>query len=388
MIYLDNARTSHPKEPAVLAAMNAAAMAPPPPEPCAPRADPGGGPRWLRALLAELTGAESCDCIALTAGATTALNLAIEGLVHHQGGHVVTTRTEHNSVLRPLFRLKNEGRIDLTVTPTAGGAVRVDEIAAALRPDTVLVAVNHVSHVTGQIVPVAHIGTLCRERGIALLVDAAQSLGAWPVDVRRDGIDLLAFTGHKALGGLPGVGGLYIRPGLHLRPLIAGAAGTRDDLVSQPTAMPHYYEAGSENVPGRAALAAGTARVLEIGVPSIASRLERMTGELCDFLSAMDEVRLHGAGTANAQGPVVSFTLNGRMPAQVGARLEEEFGIRVGAGLHCAPLIHETLGTVPSGTLRVSLSRTTRAGELLTLRDALRSLCRARSVYTVASAQV
>lgn len=361
MIYLDNAATSWPKPPEVLAAM-ARFMT-------EVGANPGRSGHRLsveagrivyaaREAVAQLFNAPDPLRVVFGLNATEGINLALRGLLR-PGDHVVTSSMEHNSVMRPLRALEREG-VEVTVVPCSPeGMLDPQAVLAALRPDTRLVVLNHASNVTGTILPVAEVGRALRKmNGPLLLVDAAQSGGAVPIDVQADGIDLLAFTGHKSLYGPTGTGGLIIGERVPLeefRPLIRGGTGSRSEREEQPDFLPDMCESGTPNAVGLAGLKAGVRWVLERGVEAIRAHEVELSQRLSDGLREIPGVTVYGPADARMRTAVVSFNIAGMEPSEVGMRLDEEYGIMCRVGLHCAPSAHRTIGTFPSGTVRFAL---------------------------------
>jgi cysteine desulfurase family protein len=379
-LYLDNAATSFPKPAAVYDAMLRYGR------------EVGGtagrgtyfeareGGRVInqcRSRICRFINGESADHVIFTLNTTDALNLAIKGVVsaalrrsQKRPLHLVTTTFDHNSVLRPFNALAARGDIEWTCVPVHpdSGLVNVAPVAAALRPDTALVAISHVSNVTGVIQPVAEIGQLCRNRGIPFLVDAAQSFGHIPIDVAAAAIDLLAFPGHKGALGPLGTGGLYIRPGLEhsLDPLREGGTGSRSEDDVQPQALPDKYEPGSQNALGIAGLSEAIAWHLDRIEPSLSASHEgRLVGAMLEGFRDLDALgpkpgrhglRLLGPGTATGRVGVFSMIHDSLAPHELAAIMEQEYGILGRAGLHCAPRAHAALGTLPqSGAYRLSL---------------------------------
>lgn len=361
MIYLDNAATSWPKPPEVLAAM-ARFMT-------EVGANPGRSGHRLsveagrivyaaREAVAQLFNAPDPLRVVFGLNATEGINLALRGLLR-PGDHVVTSSMEHNSVMRPLRALEREG-VEVTVVPCSPeGTLDPQAVLAALRPSTRLVVLNHASNVTGTILPVAEVGRALRKmNGPLLLVDAAQSGGAVPIDVQADGIDLLAFTGHKSLYGPTGTGGLIIGERVPLeefRPLIRGGTGSRSEREEQPDFLPDMCESGTPNAVGLAGLKAGVRWVLERGVEAIRAHEVELSQRLSDGLREIPGVTVYGPADARMRTAVVSFNIAGMEPSEVGMRLDEEYGIMCRVGLHCAPSAHRTIGTFPSGTVRFAL---------------------------------
>jgi cysteine desulfurase / selenocysteine lyase len=329
---------------------------------------------WVcRQKLAELLGAEDPSHIVLTSGATESLNLALSG--SDLTGHVVTTAIEHNSVLRPLHRLSRERGFALTVVDCdADGYVQPSAIEQAIRPQTSALVVNHCSNVTGAVLDLEAIGRVAQRHGALLAVDASQSAGVELIDVRTQAVDYLAFAGHKSLYGLPGLGGLYMRAPLSLRPLKVGGTGIRSDLTEQPFEMPIYYEAGTPNMLGVAALCAGLEFVRQTGLPAIRRRRRQHIERLATALADVPGVILYAQQAALTDAGMLCFNIQGMTPEDVGYVLENSFGILVRTGLHCAPLIHRALGSFPAGSIRVSPSCFTSSEDIDCLIAAVKSM--------------
>ena len=374
MIYLDNAATTLQKPPcvgqAVLDALEHAG-------------NPGRGAHeptlhaarivyHARETLATLLHAESPDCIAFTANVTQALNTALCGLVR-PGDHVITTVCEHNSVLRPLYRLREQGAEVSFVGVDDTGRLRYEQFEKFFRPNTRLVVMTHASNVTGDFTDLAFVSAFAKKHGLTLVVDAAQTAGARPIDVQALGVDVLCFTGHKALLGPQGTGGLYVRPGLTIAPLVVGGSGVHSFDERHPDEMPTALEAGTLNVPGIAGLGAGVRWLLTQGVEALETKENALARLFYETVREIPGVRLYGDFTA-PRAPIVSLNLAGEDSARVADALWEEYGICVRAGAHCAPLMHKALGTVEQGVVRFSFSHTNTREEALAAARAVRSL--------------
>lgn len=364
MIYLDNAATTFPKPESVLRGMDAFIRS--------SAANPGrsGHRRAVEAeamihetrlLLARLFGARHPERVIFTMNATDALNMAIKGLLR-PGDHAITSVLEHNSVSRPLNQMESDGVITLTRLP-ADGQHRIDpdEVARAFNASTRLVALTHVSNVTGTIQDVRSIGALVREREAMFLVDASQSAGVVPISFEEDCIDLLAFTGHKALLGPTGTGGLVVGERAQIAPWREGGTGGDSSSPVQPAELPHRLEGGTPNIFGISGLREGVRFLTEVGVRNILAH-ERML--MREFYGALKDPGLfswYGADAAIAErcdeGRVglVGINAAGLSPAELAAILDERFDIAVRAGLHCAPYAHRHLGTFPAGFVRLSV---------------------------------
>jgi len=357
VIYLDNAATSFPKPPAVAESIvdfleHSAG-------------NPGRSGHALaiaaqtvvdatRSQLAALFGAPDPARIVFALNATDALNMALWGLLR-PGDRVVTTSIEHNAVARPLYALGARGVEVTRVACAPDATLDLDDLDRALRSAPVrLVAMCHASNVAGTILPVQEAAQRAHEHGSLFLLDAAQTAGVLPIDVREMGLDLLAFPGHKALLGPTGTGGLYVAPGVRLSPLRQGGTGTRSEEEKQPEELPAALEAGTLNTVGIAGLGAAVRYLQQRGQPAIRAHEVALTTRLIDGLMDIPGVRIHGTGDPALQVATVSLSLEGWEPVDVAAVLDSSFGIAVRSGLHCAPLAHRTLGTFPRGTVRLS----------------------------------
>lgn len=369
-IYLDNAATSWPKPETVYAAVDHYQR-----EIGAPSGRSGYRHaiesshivERARQAVARLIGARESRQVVFTSNGTESLNLAIFGVLR-PGDHVVTTVCEHNSVLRPLRALRDAGEISVTYVPCDGaGYVSPDDVRQALRLETRLAAIVHGSNVTGAIQNVQEIGAVARERGILFLVDAAQTLGHVPLDVERLQVDLLAAPGHKGLLGPLGTGVLYIRQSVEneMKPLRLGGTGSFSQEDRQPETLPDKYEAGNHNVAGLAGLVAAAEFLHSRSVETIQAHHAQLAQQLLEGLTAIAGVSIHGPGAESPRTSVVSFTVTGYDPQEVAALLEVSGGVQCRAGLHCAPRMHEALGTCDAGgTVRLSPGWATTAAEI------------------------
>lgn len=361
MIYLDNAASSWPKplmvRDAVLYAMDAGG------------GNPGRSGHKMavaaarrvsaaRAAVARLLGAPDPACISFTRNVTEAINMAILGLLT-PGDHVVTTAVEHNAVMRPLRDLETRG-VRLTVVPCGPeGVVDPDDVRRALAAGARLVVATHASNVLGAIQPVQELARAAHAAGALLLVDAAQTAGALPLDVQALKVDLLAFTGHKALLGPQGTGGLYVRPGVDLPPLLRGGTGSASESETQPDFLPDRYEAGTPNVPGLSGLAAGVEYLISRGVDRVRAHERVLVGRFLDGLATIPDVQVYGPTNPADRVGLVSLNLRGVPPSALGQALEEGYAILTRVGLHCAPAAHRTASSFPVGSVRFSFSALT-----------------------------
>ncbi len=376
VVYLDNAATSWPKPPAVRAALDDYFE------------NAGGNPgrsghrmsiaasrlvERARDALAMLFNIADPVRIVFTQNATHALNLALYGMLH-PGDHVVTTSMEHNSVMRPLRHLETLG-VELTIVTCApDGTLDPNDVQRALRLGTRLIATTHGSNVCGTLVPIDTLGAMARQHGIPYLVDVSQTAGIVPIDVEALGIDLLAFTGHKGLLGPTGTGGLYIRDGITLAPLIRGGTGSNSAHEVQPDFMPDAYESGTLNVAGLAGLAASVCFLLDIGLERILAHERALVARYLAGAAEIPGVTLYGPDDVSRRCGVVSFNIQGAIPSEVSAILDQSFEIMSRPGLHCAPGAHRTLGTFPVGTVRFSFGWFNSVDEVDTALGALKDI--------------
>ncbi len=359
MIYLDNAATSHPKPEEVYGVMDRFARR--------VGANPGRAGHRLaveaereiasvRRALAEFFGGRDPNRLIFTFNATDALNLLLKGVLQ-KGDHVVTTVLEHNSVARPLARMERDGWIRVTrLTPGEDGLISPSSVDAAITDGTRLVIMGQAGNVLGTVQPVREIGALVRDKNRLFAVDAAQSAGLIPIDIERDAIDLLAFTGHKALLGPVGTGGLYVGHRASTRPWREGGTGGDSAEPVQPSQFPHCLEAGTPNTVGIAGLGEALRYVSGRSVQKMASHEISLASRLWEGLAGSSKILLYGQRPSNGarRTGIVSLNLKGLSASEVGAILDSSFDIAVRTGLHCAPGAHRALGTFPGGTVRVS----------------------------------
>lgn len=306
-----------------------------------------------RRKCAAFFGLKDCDGVIFTENCTEALNLAIFGTARR--GHVMTTALEHNSVLRPLYALKSRGNVSFSVvSPGCGGAMTAEAVERAIRPDTYLVVVNHVSNVTGAIAPIAEIGRVCRRRDVLFLVDGAQSGGYVDIDMDEMNVDMLAIAPHKGLHAPQGVGALLVgdRAKAALRPILYGGTGTASDELSQPSDFPDGFEAGTLPGPAIAGLCAALCRCEREGYKD-REIINELSLRLRRGLYSIDGVKI--LSPENALSGIVAFNVRDYDSGEVADILSSEYDICVRAGLHCAPLAHKYLGTLGRGAVRVSL---------------------------------
>jgi cysteine desulfurase / selenocysteine lyase len=376
MIYLDNAATSWPKPPSVGAAVQEQLTT------------AGGNPgrsghrvsvaaarivEDAREALACLFNVADPSRIAFAHNATNAINIALYGLLR-PGDRVITTSVEHNSVMRPLRHLQTMGVRVEVVRCEPDGIVDPGRIAQALAMGARLLVTTHASNVTGTILPVPELAVLARHYGARYLVDAAQTAGTVPIDVEAIGMDVLTFTGHKGLLGPTGTGGLYVREGIELTPLVRGGTGSDSAHELQPGFMPDALESGTLNVVGIAGLAAGVRFLLDVGIGTVEAHERRLATRIVEAARAIPGVTIYGPLDAALRCGIVSFNVAGASPSEVGLLFDETFGIMARTGLHCAPAAHRTIGTFPDGAVRFGLGWFNTAIEVDAALDAMRQI--------------
>ena len=357
MIYLDNAATSFPKPEPVYQALDRFART--------SLANPGrSGHRMAieaertlddtRHALNQFFRGESPDRWIFTLNCTDGLNLAIKGTIK-AGDHVVTSDLEHNSISRPLQAMADAGTITLTRVASVDGYIDLESIRAAMTPRTSLVALTQAANVLGTVQPIEEIAPMVRAAGALFLVDAAQSAGVWPIDLKSTPIDFLAFPGHKALYGPTGTGALYVGPRAKPRAWREGGTGGDSKTPTQPDQMPYFLEGGTPNVLGVAGLLAGIRWVSERGPEALRRHEVDLLAKVVDWVEKSDAWKVAGAWDADRHVGALSLVVPDDFPPQeLALALDSSFDIAVRSGLHCAPYIHQRLGTFPDGTLRLS----------------------------------
>jgi cysteine desulfurase family protein len=315
----------------------------------------GGIVDETRKRLTRFFGGRDPERLCFAFNASDALNILIQGMLD-DGDHAITTAVEHNSVIRPLNHLRDLRKVSVDFVPVdSGGRVDPDEIEKRIRPKTRIVVVNHGSNVIGTIQPLAEIGRLCREREVRLVVDAAQTAGVVPIDVEAMYIDALAFTGHKSLLGPTGIGGVYVKEGVTVRPTRYGGTGVRSAYPYHLEEYPYRLEVGTLNLLGVCGLLKAQDYIADRGIDAIYRHEMEIFAALQEGLAAIDGVALHGTTSLKDRLPVLSFTIEDQDPADTGTMLDVDHGIAARTGLQCAPLIHEQMGTAPRGTVRFSV---------------------------------
>ena len=357
-IYLDNASTSFPKAPNVASAMadyitnrgininrGSYALA----------YDVEDIIYTTRQRLHPLFNGHDPAHVIFTQNVTMSLNMVIKGLLK-AGDHVLVSSMEHNAVMRPLTQLLDKGITFDTIPCDSTGSIQMDSIEPLIRPNTVALIINHASNVCGTIQPLESIGPICKAHNLQFIVDAAQTAGVIPIDVKACHIDALCFTGHKGLLGPQGIGGIILTKEMaqNLTPLIAGGTGSFSHLETLPTHMPDAFESGTLNLPGIIGLNEGLAYIESQGMENIHNHELALTQAFLEGLQSIDGINIVGKQNIQDRTAVVSITIDGMDPANIAYELESTYHIMTRVGLHCAPRAHQTLRTYPEGTVRFS----------------------------------
>ena len=379
MIYLDHAATSLPKPELVVMAVTAAMN-------CLGNSGRGahsaslGASRMIyetREALSDFFGGDGPEQVVFTPNATAALNTVIQGILN-PGDRAVTTAMEHNSVLRPLYRMEKQG-VSLCVVPAdEKGRLSMERLEQELKPGTKALFCTHASNVTGNVNDLKTIGTMCRDRGILFVADVSQSAGILPIDMKEMAIDILCFTGHKGLLGPQGTGGICVRKGVSVRPLIVGGSGILSYSREQPAQMPVALEAGTLNGHGIAGLKAALTYIREQGQDILRKKELELMWYFYDQVSRLSQVTVYGDFSSRKalRTPVVSLNIGEEDSGWAAGELAERYGIQTRAGAHCAPLMHEALKTRDRGAVRFSFSHLNTREEAEMAVYAVEQLCR------------
>ena len=375
MIYFDNAATSLQKPEVVIEAVAEAMKS-------LGNASRGahsaalGSNRMVyetRELLAELFHIDDPSRIAFTMNATESLNIAIAGIFRPED-HVITTVMEHNSVLRPLYRMEESGTELSFLQADKKGNISYEELENAIRSNTRAVICTHASNLTGNVLDLEKIGEICKKHRLLFLVDASQTAGIIPIDVQKMKISVLCFTGHKGLLGPQGTGGIYVAPEINIRPLVVGGSGVQSYLKTQPDEMPARLEAGTLNAHGIAGLHAAVSYIIKKGVEQIYQEEHEKTDYFYRMIRSIPDIHIYGDPEAELHAPIIALNIGDYDSAQVADELMETYGIATRAGAHCAPLMHQALGTQKQGAVRFSFSQFNTRKELDVGIQALREL--------------
>lgn len=326
-----------------------------------------------RERLCRLFGGTSPKQVVFTNNSTESLNIAVRGLLK-PGDHVVTTMLEHNSVLRPLYEMEKNG-VRLTVVKSdEKGRVRISDMEDALCDDTKMIVCTNGSNLTGNYVDIESVGKIAKAHGVLFVVDASQTAGVFPIDVERMNIDVLCFTGHKGLLGPQGTGGLYVREGIAIRPLKSGGTGVQTYSKSQPAEMPTALEAGTLNGHGIAGLHAALGYLEETGIDAIRKQEQALRRKFYEGVKDISGVTVYGDFESEDRCAIVTLNIGEYDSGEVSDALLTDYGISTRSGGHCAPLMHEALGTVEQGAVRFSFSHYNTEEEVETAIRAVREL--------------
>lgn len=375
MIYLDNAATTRPKPPGVAEAVTAAMLS---------YGNSGRGTHGdalaasrsifaVRQQLADLLGCKRPDHVCFTLNSTMALNIAITGLLG-PGDHVISTDLEHNSVLRPLYRLREQGAAADFVPADGSGRLDYGAFERLLRSTTRAVVCTHASNLTGDLVNISWVGEFCHAHGLLFILDASQTAGVFPIDMEGQHIDVVCFTGHKSLLGPQGTGGLCVRPGVEIRSLTVGGTGIQSFLEAQPPEYPTRLEAGTLNSHGIAGLGAALDFLARTGLDDIRAHETALARRFYEAVRTLPGVRVYGDWTAADHAPIVTLNIGDLDSGEVSDELAERFGIATRPGAHCAPRLHRALGTEDQGAVRFSWSYCSTQAETDAAADAIRVL--------------
>ena len=377
MIYLDNAATTRTKPPAVAQAVLEALSS----YGNCGRGGHQGALSAARAIyetrekIAALLGCPRADHVCFTQNSTQALNIAVCGLLR-PGDHVISTDLEHNSVLRPLYRLRDAGAAVDFVPADSRGRLDYCGFERLLRPETKAIVCTHASNLTGDAVDIARVGRFARERGLLFILDASQTAGVLPIDLAAMGIDVVCFTGHKSLMGPQGTGGLCLREGLEIRPFTVGGTGVQSYSEAQPGEYPTRLEAGTLNGHGLAGLSAALDFLSETGIARIHAHEDALARRFYEAVRDLPGVTVYGDFSAPVRAPVVTLNIGDFDSAEVSDELAERFGIATRPGAHCAPRLHRALGTEEQGAVRFSWSYFNTEEETAAAAEAVRVLAR------------
>ena len=375
MIYFDNAATTYPKPKEVEEAMINALHS---------MGNAGRGAHGAtldasrmiygtREKLASLFHIKDPARIAFTNNATEALNIAIYGLLN-KGDHVVSTECEHNSVLRPLYRMEKKGILCTLLNADLTGRICYQQLESSIKEQTKAIVVTHASNLTGNVMDLSYISQIAKKRGVYLIVDASQTAGILPIDVEKMGIDILCFTGHKGLLGPQGTGGIYVREGIELSPLKVGGSGVKSYEKEHPSIMPTALEAGTLNGHGIAGLYGALCYLERVGVETIYEKEVTLADRFLNGIKKIEGIKVYGDFSGSKRVATIALNVRDYDSGMVSDWLWEDYEIATRAGAHCAPLMHQALGTVEQGAVRFSFSHFNTEAEVDLAIEALKEL--------------
>ena len=375
MIYLDNAATTMRKPEAVIQAVTDALCT-------MGNAGRGGHDASLdasriiydtRERLAQLFHAESPKQIVFTMNSTESLNIAIKGIIE-KNDHVITTALEHNSVLRPLYEMEEKGAELTILSSDRQGRIDYADFEKNIKANTKAIICTHGSNLTGNLVDIKRIGEITKRHGVLFVVDASQTAGVFPIDVQEMHIDILCFTGHKGLLGPQGTGGMYVREGVAVKPLLSGGSGVQTYSKTHPAQMPTALEAGTLNAHGLAGLRAAVGYLQEVGLDAIRKKEQELMWHFYEGVTKIPGVTVYGDFSQEERCAIVTLNIRDYDSAEVSDALAMQYGISTRPGAHCAPLMHQALGTVEQGAVRFSFSHFNTIEEVDTAIAAIREL--------------
>ena len=326
-----------------------------------------------RELIAEMFNLHYPEQVAFTLNATEALNTAINGLISYND-HIITTELEHNSVLRPLYRLEEKGTELTIIKANDWGNINYIDIEKAIKYNTKAIVCTHCSNLTGNVLDIAKIGEICKRHNILFILDASQSAGIFDIDMEKQNIDVVCFTGHKSLYGPQGTGGICIKKGVNISPLKVGGSGIKTFEKTAPSSMPEHIEAGTVNSHSIAGLKAGLEFIQKTGISKIREKENMLVDLFYNSIKNIKDIKIYGDFSTKERGPIVCLNLGNYSSSSVSDELFERFEIAIRSGGHCAPLMHKALGTEKQGAVRFSFSYFNTKDEVLFASKALKIL--------------
>ncbi len=326
-----------------------------------------------RELIAEMFNLHYPEQVAFTLNATEALNTAINGLISYND-HIITTELEHNSVLRPLYRLEEKGTELTIIKANDWGNINYIDIEKAIKYNTKAIVCTHCSNLTGNVLDIAKIGEICKRHNILFILDASQSAGIFDIDMEKQNIDVVCFTGHKSLYGPQGTGGICIKKGVNISPLKVGGSGIKTFEKTAPSSMPEHIEAGTVNSHSIAGLKAGLEFIQKTGISKIREKENMLVDLFYNSIKNIKDIKIYGDFSTKERGPIVSLNLGNYSSSSVSDELFERFEIATRSGGHCAPLMHKALSTEKQGAVRFSFSYFNTKDEVLFASKALKIL--------------
>ena len=326
-----------------------------------------------RELIAEMFNLHYPEQVAFTLNATEALNTAINGLISYND-HIITTELEHNSVLRPLYRLEEKGTELTIIKANDWGNINYIDIEKAIKYNTKAIVCTHCSNLTGNVLDIAKIGEICKRHNILFILDASQIAGIFDIDMEKQNIDVVCFTGHKSLYGPQGTGGICIKKGVNISPLKVGGSGIKTFEKTAPSSMPEHIEAGTVNSHSIAGLKAGLEFIQKTGISKIREKENMLVDLFYNSIKNIKDIKIYGDFSTKERGPIVSLNLGNYSSSSVSDELFERFEIATRSGGHCAPLMHKALGTEKQGAVRFSFSYFNTKDEVLFASKALKIL--------------